>query len=111
MALGRRYDNDFGSMNIIKFFIDGVSQTVTDGTGASSAISNPHPLGGGQGPVYIGKIWNSNYPFTGYLSNFRISSVARYTANFTSPTSAFTSDSNTSFNFPGPGIKKSVALY
>ena len=72
-----------------KFFIDGVSQTVTDGTGASSATSNPHPLQTGQGPVYIGKIWNSNYIFTGYLSDIQILNTAKYTAGFTPHTASF----------------------
>ena len=31
----------------------------------------------------------------GYMSNFRVSTVARYSANFTPPTSSFTNDANT----------------
>lgn len=38
----------------------------------------------------IGKDWNSLYYFNGYMDDFRITKgFARYTANFTAPTSAF----------------------
>jgi hypothetical protein len=47
----------------------------------------------------IGEI-NSSFGLTGfgvkgYLDEFRISNSARYTANFTAPTTAFTNDANT----------------
>ena len=37
------------------------------------------------------------YYFRGYMDEFRISNSARYSSNFTPPTSAFTTDSNTNY--------------
>ena len=42
----------------------------------------------------IGKDGSGNY-YTGYIDSYRISDSARYTADFTAPTSAFTNDGNT----------------
>lgn len=47
-------------------------------------------------PVSIGRYVGGNTSFfNGYLSNLRISKVARYSGNFSVPTASFTSDSNT----------------
>ena len=46
------------------------------------------------GNLHIGSSDGSGY-FTGYMDEFRISNIARYTADFTEPTEAFTSDQYT----------------
>ena len=38
---------------------------------------------------------NPQYGFSGYLSNVRVSNVARYTGNFTAPTTRYEKDANT----------------
>ena len=47
--------------------------------------------------AYIGSGGANVELWPGYLSNVRVSNVARYTANFTPPTSPFVSDANTLF--------------
>jgi len=37
----------------------------------------------------IGANWNTDYPMTGYIDEFRITKSARYTSNFTAPTKEF----------------------
>jgi len=49
-----------------------------------------------QTPVRIGARWDATGGFNGHIDELRISKgLARYTANFTAPTAAFTNDSNT----------------
>ena len=43
----------------------------------------------------IGAAYNGTSPFQGYIDEVRVSRVARYTASFTPPTTAFTNDANT----------------
>jgi len=57
-------------------------------TGDSSSQSSS------RGPI-IGEVANGDNDFDGYMDEIRLSNVARYTSNFTAPTSPFTSDSNT----------------
>lgn len=46
-------------------------------------------------PVTIGNWGGLNAPWQGYIDEFRMSNVARYTAPFTAPVSAFSADANT----------------
>lgn len=76
------------SSNNIKMYVDGtnVGSTYSD----SSTYAQPDGTGG-IGSNHDG----TGYGFDGYIDEFRISNTARYTANFTAPTSAFTNDANT----------------
>jgi hypothetical protein len=75
----------------IYIFIDGVSQSLTVGTAiGSTSLENL------SGNPIIGK-WKTSIDYLdGYLDEFRISKgIARWTANFTPPSSAYSSDSYT----------------
>jgi hypothetical protein len=68
----------------IYFFVNGTQQT-TQGSGAGS-FSFVNPTSG----FYIGCNNDTNEQFAGYIDDFRITKgYARYTSNFTAPTSAF----------------------
>lgn len=69
---------------VLTIYVDGVAQ----GTGSTSG----HTFGNNSNPLYIGNYVSGGYPLTGYLDEFRLSSVARYTGNFTPPTSPFVLD-------------------
>jgi len=45
--------------------------------------------------LIAGKQFNDQYQFNGWLDEIRLSNSARYTSNFTAPTTTITSDSNT----------------
>jgi hypothetical protein len=66
--------------------------------GSTTLSNTPSALGGGSGTTddWLGKSEFSSEPtFSGYMDEFRISDEARYLANFTPPSSAFTPDGNT----------------
>ena len=67
----------------VELFIDGVSK----GTQTSSATIS--------GDLIIGGYAGSTDPMNGYISNIRVSDNVRYSSNFTPPTSALTTDANT----------------
>lgn len=68
-----------------RFFVDGVLK-VTRGFDVVNFTAAPLTLGS----TYLGTEY-----LNGYIDEVRISKVARYTAGFTAPTTAFTNDANT----------------
>ena len=72
------------SDNSVELFIDGVSK----GTTTSSAVVSGSLIVGGWGTSIVD-------PMKGFVSNVRLSDTIRYSSNFTAPTSALTSDSDT----------------
>ena len=78
-----------------KMFIDGVHEATMDD---NYNFDNDNVQ-------MIGIKYGGNEPFDGYMDEIRVSNSARYTANFTPSTTAFTPDSNTKFllhsNFDG----------
>jgi hypothetical protein len=66
--------------NTVKLYIDGIAQSTT------YTLSYNLPDNG----TTIGNYSAGSYPFNGYIDDLRVTKgVARYTANFTPPTSAF----------------------
>ncbi len=65
-----------------------------NGTQAGATYVSAIALGTSQ-PLSIGSDPADNYAFNGYVDEVRVSSAARYTSTFTSPTTAFTNDNST----------------
>lgn len=68
---------------VTKLYVDG-----NDG-GLSYTDSNNYVQGGN---ITIGADYNNTSRLAGYFDEIRVSAIARYTANFTSPTSEFKND-------------------
>ena len=71
-----------------------------DGSHIGSAFTNAADYTTGQdwliGANFYGNGYGQpEYGFSGYLSNVRVSNVARYTVNFTAPTTRYEKDANT----------------
>ena len=68
----------------VNIYVDGISQTMTQGTQSNSFLDQGALL-------YVGRFGGTTaYEFNGYIDDFRITKgYARYTANFTPPTAAF----------------------
>jgi len=76
------------SANAIRIFINGVLRGTATGTAAPSST--------GFGPFNIGEAGEAaDEYFPGFLDEIRVSSVARYTGNFTPQTARFATDANT----------------
>ena len=73
--------------NVCTMYKNGTSVGTPKDVGSASQNST-------RGPI-IGEVENGDNDFDGYMDEIRLSNVARYTGNFTAPTSPFTSDSNT----------------
>ncbi len=73
--------------NVFKWYIDGVGDT---------SYTDSYTLPDVGAAMYVGYNGDTEYgEFDGYISGFRISDTARYTADFTPPTSVFVNDSDT----------------
>lgn len=69
-----------------------------NGTAVYTNSSYTYSIGNGDGVICLGSNWYSNernYYFKGYIDEFRISNIARWTTNFTPPTSQYSKDDNT----------------
>ena len=71
-----------------KIFIDGVAQTLTEGTAFGS-----NDVGDLASVLYVGSFNTTTYPLNGWIDELRISKgIARHTADFTPPTTAYAAD-------------------
>jgi len=78
------------STNTIKLWIDGVEVTATSGANQTGALTIANI---GKAVGYV-----SSSDFNGYISDFKVDvGNARYSSNFTPPTSPSVADSNTTF--------------
>ena len=77
---------------IFSIYVDGTALPYTSNGGAGNGPSNESVFGGGSSaPVVIGNglIYAATYAIPGYIDEFRISNMARYSTNYTPQTSAF----------------------
>jgi len=74
----------------VRFFINGVCRATT-----TVPSQNPNGIAVNNNDWYVGRAAGSSERFTGIIDEVRISSYARYTADFTVPSDAFTSDTYT----------------
>ena len=70
----------------ITLYLDGVGTTAETSTSFNHSSSNG---------IAVGGYYSTGYLFNGYMDEVRISNSARYTADFTPSTTAFTNDANT----------------
>ncbi len=70
----------------IKVFVDGVLKNTTTASGDITGLTNG---------VRIGYNFGVNNYFAGWIDEFRISNIARWTTDFTPPTTEYSSDSLT----------------
>jgi hypothetical protein len=73
---------------------NGVSRLYVDGTQIGSDYTDTNNYSGTPG-LTIGSAYDNSGAIDSYLDEIRISSTARYTGNFTAPTTPFTNDANT----------------
>ena len=82
------------STSTVKFYVDGTLRH-TDSS-ASGYTDNSANFWIGRGFGLSSNLWDSTrYDLNGWVDEVRISNTARYTANFTAPTTPFSNDANT----------------
>lgn len=84
--------NTWVHMAVVK---SGTTWTVYQNGVALGSVNNNGTLGNNASPFYVGNWGGLGNPWQGYIDEFRISNVARYTANFTPSAVPFTPDANT----------------
>ena len=82
------------SSSTVKIYVDGTLRyTDTSSSGQTDSAAN---LWFGRGMGIASGLWDgTRYDLNGWMDEIRVSKTARYTANFTAPTTPFTNDSNT----------------
>lgn len=78
-----------------KFYVDGTEVTEIAGGVLTDALSDMTLIIGGTYYSPTGTTLNQNYYASGQYDNIRVSNIARYTANFTAPTTQFENDDDT----------------
>lgn len=76
---------------------EGVARIYIDGVGGTEQNTHPN-VPDSTGPLQIG-IWSTTgFPFNGYIDELRISNSARWTSNFTPPSSAYAQEDPSLYN-------------
>jgi len=70
-------------------------RTFLDGTMGATVTSSTAPNYEQWSTTWVGTVGGTTSNFAGYIDEYRMSDIARYTSSFTAPTSAFTNDANT----------------
>ena len=70
-------------------------RTFLDGTMGATVTSSTAPNWEQWSTTWVGTVGGTTSNFAGYIDEYRMSNIARYTSSFTAPTSAFTNDANT----------------
>ena len=83
------------SGNTLTCYMNGVGGTAVNNSGTFTNYNTP---------LRIGNESNGIEDYAGYINEVRISDTARYTSNFTPPTSAFTLDSDTTLLIHGDEV-------
>lgn len=90
----------------LRAFLDGDLKTTLNNTGMASYNSGIARWRS----IVLGAETTGNTPYYGWLDEIRLSKVARYTANFTPPSSPLTNDADTLFLIHAEGADGSTSI-